>query len=330
MEGMLLQFPGSLQLRRPGVLLKKYLNAYDLFPILASLPILFLIAIDFDSFRYNWGGRGGLLFTLFFVWIEWAEAKGAVKTRFSKKAYIGIASFLAGALAYSMAVSFWGLAEAIVQFGRAIQVPELYNWRWLWDYVIFVVFFVCITILFFGIRGVRRFTATCVYSVGMLLIMLLDVYYPQSSLGIFQAIVPPIMVLVTFLLGVAGIPYEAWGNLLIIQGRHGVLFLGIYWPCAGVHSMLIYLLVIAVVMVKLEAPLIRKFIYILAGAVGTFFVNVIRLFLVCVYGAVISSDIRFFHETIGEVLFLIWFVAYLIVIIMLERRRAVRRSGKPS
>jgi thaumarchaeosortase len=148
-------------------------------------------------------------------------------------------------------------------------------------------------------------------------------------LTLLQAIVPTILYFLTFLLEKFGIPFLiAQGNILLIWGKEGLLSLAIYWPCAGVHSMLIYLLVITVVMMKLEAPRIRKLVYVISGAVGTFFVNILRLFLVCYYGVFISGNFWLFHETIGEALFLIWIVLFIVAIVLIERRLApVRLTG---
>jgi len=241
----------------------------------------------------------------------------------SPKTYIGTMVCLLGAFTYYWAVSLGGFSDYILQSGENLNLPEPFNWPWVVDYCVFATYFVGITASFFGFRGVKRFPISILYVLGMMLLLLLDVLFPYSSLVILQALVPTILYFLTFLLEIVGVPFMiAQGYILLIWGKEGLLSLAIYWPCAGIHSMLIYLLVIAVVMIKLEAPRMRKLVYVTSGAVGTFFVNILRLFLVCYYGAFISRDVWLFHKTIGEILFLSWIVLFIVAIIIIERRLA--------
>lgn len=316
-------FPPKPSERSIFMFLKKYVHWADLFVIALFLPILFLYIVIPDSFKYNWGGRGGLLFVLLFIGVEWLEARNTLAFTLSPKTYIGTVACLIGALTYYWAVSLGGFSNSILQFGENLKLPEPFNWPWVVDYAVFATYFIGITFSFFGFRAIKQFPISILYTLGMMLLLLLDVLFPYSSLTLLQAIVPTILYFLTFLLEKSGIPFLiAQGNILLIWGKEGLLSLAIYWPCAGVHSMLIYLLVITVVMMKLEAPRIRKLGYVISGAVGTFFVNVLRLFLVCYYGAFISKDVWLFHETIGEVLFLTWIVLFIVAIVLIERRLA--------
>jgi len=88
--------------------------------------------------------------------------------------------------------------------------------------------------------------------------------------------------------------------------------------------MIIYSLVIIVLMVKLAAPRRRKLIYATIGAVGTFFVNVFRITLIVLYATYVSSAysvVDAFHNSIGDVLFIIWIFAYLLLVIHWENTR---------
>jgi len=320
-------FPQKLSARSIFPLLKKYVHWVDLFVIGVFLPIIVLYLAIPDTFKYNWGGRGGLLFALLFIGVEWLEARNALAFQPSSKTYIGTIACLIGVLTYCGVASQGGFIDSVIQFGKDINLPEPFNFPWVVDYSIFATYFIGITLSFFGPRGVKRFPISILYTLGMMLLMLLDVLFPYSSLTLLQAIVPTILYFLTILLEKFGVPFLiAQGNILLIWGKEGLLSLAIYWPCAGIHSMLIYLLVIAVVMVKIGAPRIRKLVYVVSGAVGTFFVNILRLFLVCYYGAFISKDVWLFHETIGEILFLTWIVLFIVAIVIIERRLTPMRS----
>ena len=65
--------------------------------------------------------------------------------------------------------------------------------------------------------------------------------------------------------------------------------------------------------------------YTIIGAVGTFFINVIRIFLIIYYGAFINVNLRLFHETIGEVLFIIWIVIFILAVTEWESLKRKRK-----
>jgi thaumarchaeosortase len=77
-------------------------------------------------------------------------------------------------------------------------------------------------------------------------------------------------------------------------------------------------------MVKLDAPRKRKLIYASIGAVGTFFVNVFRITLIVLYATYVSSAysvVDAFHNSIGDILFIIWIFSYLLLVIHMENTR---------
>jgi thaumarchaeosortase len=80
-------------------------------------------------------------------------------------------------------------------------------------------------------------------------------------------------------------------------------------------------------MVKLDAPRRRKLLYLVVGAIGTFFINIFRIFLIAYYVAFISMDLKIFHEDIGEFLFLAWVVVFLFAIVKVESILSASRSG---
>jgi exosortase/archaeosortase family protein len=89
--------------------------------------------------------------------------------------------------------------------------------------------------------------------------------------------------------------------------------------------MIVYSLVILVLMVKLDSTRKRKVLYAAIGAVGTYFVNVIRITLIVLYVTYVSLNFEAFHASIGEVLFIAWIFIYLLAVIRYENLH----PGKP-
>jgi thaumarchaeosortase len=104
--------------------------------------------------------------------------------------------------------------------------------------------------------------------------------------------------------------------------------------------MLIYSLVMILLAAKLAAPARRKIVYMIAGVAGTVFLNVTRIFLIAYYGyvyAVSGADLDAFHNSIGEFLFPVWILAFLLIVLNVEdrlstraRRIAVQTSRTPA
>jgi thaumarchaeosortase len=82
-----------------------------------------------------------------------------------------------------------------------------------------------------------------------------------------------------------------------------------------------------VIVIKLEIPVKRKIAYAVIGAVGTFFVNVIRITMIVAYVMFVSLDVTAFHDVIGEILFLIWVVVYLGLVIRQENKYAAQQAA---
>ena len=104
-------------------------------------------------------------------------------------------------------------------------------------------------------------------------------------------------------LGVA----TARDNLMFLNGDFGPFALQVFWPSAGVHSIIIYSLVMMAFLIKMRIPRNRKIIYFILGILGTIFVNMIRIFSLSVYALKVTTDPEAweeFHSVAGEIMFL--------------------------
>ena len=65
----------------------------------------------------------------------------------------------------------------------------------------------------------------------------------------------------------------------------------------------------------------RKIIYVTVGAIGTFFVNILRIsaiYILGIHGG--DSPAKLFHEFYGEFFFITWMILYLTLIFIIEKR----------
>jgi len=102
---------------------------------------------------------------------------------------------------------------------------------------------------------------------------------------------------------------------------------GIVWSCAGVHSLLLYLLIILLLFKRSNISRIRKLVYFIVGAVCTYFVNILRIASYFVIRESSGQDAaQSFHDSIGELYFIFWMFAYILLIISIERFMLVEKT----
>ncbi|MDP2668036.1 MAG: thaumarchaeosortase, partial [Nitrosopumilaceae archaeon] len=179
--------------------------------------------------------------------------------------------------------------------------------------------------IFFGKRWIRIAPAGPIFLGGSAIILALDTFFPYDTLGPLQYVVPYLIqvnawVINTFDLGVA----TARDNLLFLQGDHGPFALQVFWPSAGVHSVIIYSLVMMAFLLKMNIQRNRKIAYFALGIVGTIGVNMIRIFSLSLFALKISTNVtefEEFHSVAGEIMFLPWLFVFLMVVTTIETRR---------
>lgn len=271
----------------------------------------------------------------FFALFEWLLEGRALRRRPTKLGLMAYAGLFASISAFYTARYYLGLGELLASAAEGYGIPGILNWIWMWEYIAFSLYLMGVISAIFGLGALRRLCTGPIYGIGMALILFLDALFPYESIGPLHSMALLIVRIVVALAPLAGIKLidvpsiavprpslRYSGNSLWVWGKNGFIILGINWPCVGVLSMLIYSLIIAVLMIKLDAPLRRKLIYAAFGAIGTFAINVLRIFAIVYYTAFISIDIKIFHELIGEALFLVWVSAFLIIIVAIENRIA--------
>jgi thaumarchaeosortase len=309
------------------------LKTADLLLVLSAIPILVAFALAPETFGLSWAGfgklgRGGLFFVLFFLGFELMDFRKTVRPSLSRVRKIAIAVLFVLAVLYFGAIAVvQPFIDAVYGVGRFLGASGEVSNSWLMatDYLALTLYVTGLAIAFFGARAIRGVITAIVFSAGMLIMYLLDAFFPYGSLGPLQFWANFVVAGVAVLSRVFGLPIYGFSNTLTILGKHGTYRLFVFWPSVGVHSMLIYSLVMVLLAAKLAAPAKRKILYVIAGVTGTVFLNVTRIFLIAYYGymyATSGADLDAFHNSLGEFLFPVWILVFILIVLNIEGRLA--------
>jgi len=294
--------------------------------LLISSPILFVLAAYPDTFSMSWNqGRGGFLFALAFIVAELVGIKFAV----SRNNLIFAIPLAVITITYFVALNF-GLHDYIMDAAPAFDVQLIYSWEWFWDFVVITIFVTVSAAILFGKKWIRILPAGPIFLGGSAIILSLDAFFPYDTLGPLQYFVPYLVqtnvwIINIFDLGIA----TARDNLMFLQGEHGPFALQVFWPSAGVHSVIIYSLVMMAFLLKMNIQRKRKALYFGLGIIGTIIINLIRIFSLSLFALKVSTNpVEFeeYHSVAGEIMFLPWLFTFLLVVTFIESRRLKKKE----
>ena len=295
--------------------------------VTVSGPILFAVLAYPESIAWSWNeGRGGYLFGLVFVVAELVGLKLAI----ARRRILAAVPMAAAAIAYLYALEN-GLREQITAAAGQFGVQLVYSWTWMWDFVVMAVFMVAALHVLFGSRWIRIAPAGPIFLSGTAIILSLDAFFPYDTLGPLQYVVPYLVQANVWLVEALDLG-TAIGrdNLMLLRGDHGSMALRVFWPSAGVHSIIIFSLVIGAFMLKMNIPRGRKLAYFGIGIAGTIIVNMIRIFSLSWYALKVTANPvawEEYHKIAGEIMFLPWLFAFILVVVLIESRRIKRMEG---
>lgn len=289
--------------------------------MLISSPILFALAAFPDSFSLSWNqGRGGFLFALAFIIAELVGLKLQIPT----KRLLAVIPLAALTIVYLIGLEY-GLRDYIEAGAEVYDVQLIFSWTWMWDFIIMTFFAVSTLFIFFGKKWIRISPAGPIFLGGSAVILSLDAFFPYDTLGPLQYVVPYLVqtnawIITVLDLGVA----TARDNLLFLKGDHGPFALQVFWPSAGVHSVIIYSLVMMAFLLKMNIKRNRKAMYFVIGILGTIGINMIRIFSLSVFALKVStnaSEFEEYHSVAGEIMFLPWLFIFLLIVTAIETKR---------
>jgi thaumarchaeosortase len=94
----------------------------------------------------------------------------------------------------------------------------------------------------------------------------------------------------------------------------------IAWACAGVYSLLLYVLIILVFFKRTNISGFRKVLYFFIGLFGTFFANVLRIYSILIVSLESGREAMMdFHNTWGELFGFGWIFGFILLIVCIER-----------
>jgi thaumarchaeosortase len=302
-------------------------NLYIAISILSS-PILFALAVFPDSFSLSWNqGRGGFLFALAFIIAEIVGLKIVIST----KRLLAVVPLAILTIIYIVSLEY-GLRDFILNSAEQYNVQLIYSWTWMWDFIVMAIFVIVSLTIYFGKRWIRIAPAGPIFLGGSAIILSLDAFFPYDTLGPLQYVVPYLVQANVWLIGVFDLGVAtARDNIMFLKGDHGSMVLQVFWPSAGVHSVIIYSLVMGAFLLKMNIPRKRKSIYFILGIIGTIIVNMIRIFSLSWYALKVTTDAEKweeFHSVAGEIMFLPWLFVFLLIVILIETRRLKRLDSE--
>jgi thaumarchaeosortase len=288
---------------------------------LVASPIIFALIAFPNSFSLSWNqGRGGFLFALAFIIAELIGLKIII----SKKRLIAVIPLTIIVIVYLIGLEY-GLRDYLIASAEQFNVQLIYSWTWMWDFIVMGLFVIVTLSIFFGKRWIRIAPAGAIFLGGSAIILSLDAFFPYDSLGPLQYVVPYLVQTNVWLVNVLDLgTATARDNIMFLRGDFGPMVLQVFWPSAGVHSIIIYSLVMGAFLLKMNIPRNRKAIYFVLGIAGTIGVNMIRIFSLSWYALKVTTDVKQweeFHSVAGEIMFLPWLFIFLLIVILIETKR---------
>jgi len=302
-----------------------------------ALPLLMLYLLDPVSFDYLWKGRAPYLLFLWLFFLEfilgWERLREERDIFWTKRMLVAAVGLLLPTL-YVLSVFVFGLRSGVLELGTVLGVPFGRYGRWFlevswllsFEYLLFTVFFVASIWLVYGVRGLKGFTLSSFFLGAVGVFYTLDTFYPYGTLTVLQSFVPFTVSAAASILGFLGYETQIFstgeiGLGLSVTGAGGENSYSaiVSWSCAGVHSLFIYSFMILLFLKGTHIPLRRKIGYVVVGAAGTFFINILRIVTILVAGVGSGPEVATtFHEFYGEFFFIAWMLIYLSIIFLLE------------
>jgi len=296
------------------------------FPLLVVLPVMGFYLLKPTLFLWVWIGYASLVYSAFFLLLTWLNYRLISKeeTVNPNIPWLYVVSLLAAISVYQILLYSTALPQMISQAGEALGIHGSkylsFHWPILIDFSIFTVYTVGLIKFFFGFKALKRFIGPIIYLVAFIGTLIIDIAYPFMDFVVLQMWVPVITFMVLHILRALGVDatYGSYGKSSLYTPRSGTVIIA--WPCAGVHSLLIYTAVVYSFLQNLDISRTRKLIYVSLGFLGTYMVNILRVTAIIV-SPYFGVSINLAHSYAGELFFITWIVVFLFVVVVIERRR---------
>jgi thaumarchaeosortase len=302
-------------------------------------------------FDVTWKGR---LFLFFFFWLfavlsfsEFRSLREILKVGHGNRLKLLLIIFCALVpLLYIIGVNFLGLDQPLIQAGDFLRGDywraSSSNWENFltgdWplsiEYLVFTLSFLATAFLAFGKRGLNIFSLPIGLIAGITIVYIIDTMYPYGAFGPLQSFALPTAACAAVLLQVLGIPFNlafspsALGSMpvIVVSAQGASVPTSVAWPCAGVHSLFLYTVLILLLFGNSSISGFRKAVYFVVGLVGTFSVNVLRIVTYFVLLVGQGKEVALtFHNVYGELYFFTWMLGFFLLIWGIQRYSLVER-----
>lgn len=332
---------------RPSDLSSTYKKLLIPFSFLLMLLVAYMV--NPLSFQEIWKGRA---FYLFFLWLFALEfilgdnshdTKEADRSTDWARAAVGVMVLLIPVL-YLMETQMFGLNYSVMNFGKFIGVgagQRASDIGWLTtdsfpyssEYLIVATSLTLGTYLLLGFKGLKQFSVSIFLLAATGAFYMVDTFMPYGQATSLQGLVPLTATSVAYVLQQTGHVVQMvvleQGGAVQMSVVGAPTFFSIYWPCAGIQSLFIYTFVILLFLKSSTMSLTAKVITLAIGAVGTFFVNVLRIVSIIDLSITQGMDVaQAFHLYYGEIYFLVYIVIFLFALVMVQRLLVRRKQSK--
>lgn len=300
------------------------------------------------TFDLTWKGR---MFYSIFIWFMVIESAFGWQSLMDKKPQnrkLMAAALIIAVIPtiYVLAVNFFGLDLPVLKAGLNLNIPAVtasgdpsdflhLQWPLSLEYmVLFSCFFAAIAVAYKG-KGLKTFGISMVFLGAMSIAYMLDTIFPFGVFRPLQELALPTAATTAALFDLLGYgvtmmyPMRSTNSLLpalTVTADGKTAGVEIAWACAGVYSLLLYVLIILVFFKRTNISGFRKVLYFFIGLFGTFFANVMRIY------AIIMVDLQSghtammdFHNTWGELFGFGFIFSFILLIVCIERFSLVER-----
>lgn len=302
-----------------------------LLPLLAFIvPMAILYLLYPASFEATWKGR---TYYLFFAWLvlleiilSWEELQTSRLRNLGSLRALCFCAALALPTCYVIIANFGGLNAEIVNWSLRQGIGWVEMMPLTIEYLVFVALFIATVFLMYGRRGILKFSVSCSLLLIIGLMYLTDNVYPYGRFAPLQIVVPTttrlaaqVLNLMGFATQISEISRPDLGLLPFLYAvnrqnpsMHAGFLIG--WPCAGVESLLIYAVTIALFLKKSRTSWWHGIIYFAIGAVITYSINILRIVTIFLIEAN-HGPMQTFHDYYGQLYSITWIIAYPLMII---------------
>lgn len=166
--------------------------------------------------------------------------------------------------------------------------------------------FISVCVVFYGLRGLKHFVLPVAYNI--VLIVGYQLEYTISEIALLQNFLAGLMGSMLQLLGIGA---SVSGDTVTVYGTQGAFPLKIDVDCTGLKGILAYGSLAVLMIIDVKASYRRKALATAIGFVGTFILNIFRLFtifLTCYFFGIEAA--LAVHSYIGYGIFIVWVLVF--------------------